>query len=608
MNAKLLYIIRIYFSYTLVFVFMKPVFMLYNHSEYAANFKDYFEVITHGLPLDLSTAGYLTALPLLITLLSTWLTIPFQNRILQIYYGITALLLSIILCTDCALYSFWQFKLDATVFNYINSPKDMIASVSIGYLLLGLLFVLIFAAAVFWLLHTARIPATKKRCNRWLTSGIIVLLGGVLFLLVRGGVGKSTMNIGVAYYSGTQFLNHAAVNPAFNLLASISKTKHFDKLYRFYHPEECQKLFAQLQYHNQSDDPEALLNTNRPNVIVIILEGFAATFIEPLGGVKDATPEFNKLSHEGIFFTQCNANSFRTDRGVVCALSGYPSFPQMSVMKIPEKSRTMPSLARSFAAAGYHTDFLYGGDINFTNMKSYLLSTGYQTALGDTHFPVSVRRTHAWGVTDVIAFDTLYNRTLAHSKDKPWFTTFLSLASHEPWIVPYNRIKNDIRANGMAYTDHCLGLFIQKLKKTPIWKNLLVICIADHGISYPKGLTEADRRRYRIPMLWLGGAVKTPRIFNKLCNQTDLPATLLGQLGINHRQYTFSRDVMSKNYTYPFAIHTFDNGFAFVDSTGYTVQDFNSKRVLTDLPHPSERRLRLGHAILQTTVNDFAKR
>ena len=55
-------------------------------------------------------------------------------------------------------------------------------------------------------------------------------------------------------------------------------------------------------------------------------------------------------------------------------------------------------------------------------------------------------------------------------------------------------------------------------------------------------------------------------------------------------------------------MHTFDNGFAFIDSTGYTVQDFNSGRILTDLPHPSQQRLKLGHAILQTTINDFAKR
>jgi phosphoglycerol transferase MdoB-like AlkP superfamily enzyme len=160
----------------------------------------------------------------------------------------------------------------------------------------------------------------------------------------------------------------------------------------------------------------------------------------------------------------------------------------------------------------------------------------------------------------------------------------------------------------MAYTDDCLGRFVSRLKKTPAWKNLLIICIADHGIGYPKGLSEADMHRYHIPMLWIGGAVKQPKLFTKLCNQTDLPATLLGQLGINHKNYPFSRDVTSHTYTYPFAILTFDNGFAFIDSTGYTVQDFNSGHILTDKPKPSKQRFNLGHAILQTTINDLGKR
>lgn len=608
MKVRLLFLLRLYIIYIGVFVFMKPIFMLYNHSEYTATGKDYLDVMAHGLPLDLSTAGYLMAFPLALTLLSVWVKIPFRNQILHVYEGLTAFYISLILCADCVLYSFWQFKLDATVFTYISSPKDALASVSVGYLIIGILCQIALTVVIYLLLYFTH-PGTTKAKNRWLSSGTIILFGGVLFLFIRGGVGKSTMNIGASYYSDVQFLNHAAVNPAFNLLSSMLKVENYDKLYHFYPEEkECEQLFASLKYSTKSEGTDSLLLTRRPNILVILMEGFAATFIEPLGGEAGVTPEFNHLSKEGIFFTSCNANSYRTDRGTVCALSGYPSFPQISVMKIPEKSRTLPSIALSLSGIGYHTDFLYGGDINFTNMKSYLLSTGYQTVMGGTHFPSSIRRTHAWGVTDNIAFDTLYNQIQARPTNRPWFTTFLTLASHEPWIVPYHRIKNNIRTNAMAYTDHCLGQFVAKLKKTPAWKNMLIICIADHGIGYPKGLAESDRRRYHIPMLWIGGAVKSPRVVDKICNQTDLPATLLGQLGLEHGKFTFSRDVLSKDYVYPFAMHTFDNGFAFVDSTGYTVQDFNSGKILTDLPTPSKRRYSLGHAILQTTIHDFKER
>ena len=278
-------------------------------------------------------------------------------------------------------------------------------------------------------------------------------------------------------------------------------------------------------------------------------------------------------------------------------------------MKLPDKSRSLPSLARSLAAAGYTSDFLYGGDINFTNMKSYLMATGYRSATGDTHFPVTLRRTHAWGVTDHIAFDTLYHWTLRRARSQePFHLGFLSLASHEPWQVPYNRIPDNERANAMAYTDHCIGQYIDRLRRSPAWDNLLVILIADHGITYPDGITEADEHKYRIPMLWLGGAVKEPRRIETLCNQTDLCATLLGQMRLPHHDFRFSRDVMSQTYRYPFAFHTASGVFAFIDSTGVTVNDLTTGRNLTDSPSPSPRRLRLGRAMLQTAADDLAAR
>jgi len=279
----------------------------------------------------------------------------------------------------------------------------------------------------------------------------------------------------------------------------------------------------------------------------------------------------------------------------------------LSVMKNPVKTRNLPSIARSLADAGYQTDYLYGGDINFTNTKSYLFQTGYQKVMSDVDFPASVRRTHAWGVTDAIAFDSLYQQMNRHPSGQLFFTTFFTLASHEPWKVPYHRIERDERENAMAYTDDCLGRFVDSLKKSDVWENLLLIVIADHGINYPDGLTEADIRYSHIPMLWLGGCIKKTQRIEKICNQTDLAATLLAQLGLPADDFRFSRDVVHPDF-HESAIHLFSNGMTFIDSTGYTVEDFNSKRILTDFPSPSSHRLDLGHALLQKSMEDYARR
>ncbi len=598
-------VVRVCLSFVLVFVIMKPVFMFYNRTMAQFDAGDVLSVMWHGLPLDLSTAGYLTALPLLLALVS--LVKPFKalRSVLKDYFAVVAVLLAVILCVDTALYQFWGFKLDATVFNYIDSPRDAVASVSLWFLIIGLLCIALLAFLIYKLLCRAAKSAPWSSRPRLIEGICLVLLGGLLFLGVRGGIGRSTMNIGRVYYSDNQFLNHSAVNPAFSLIYSSLKVQRFDRLYRFHTADEQVTLADSLQMDTTSVAPRALLRTSRPDIVVVLLEGFCSAFIESLGGERGVTPEFDRLSREGVLFTRCYANSFRTDRGTVSTLSGYPSLPNVSVMKLPDKSRSLPSLARTLGTNGYTCDFLYGGDINFTNMKSYLMATGYHSAMGDTHFPVTLRRTHAWGVTDHIAFDTLYNWTQRRS---PFFLTFLSLSSHEPWVVPYRRIPDNERTNAMAYTDHCIGRYIDRLRKSPVWGNLLVILIADHGITYPDGITEADEHKYRIPMLWLGGAIKEPQRIDVLCNQSDLCATLLGQMGLPHGDFRFSRDVMSQTYRYPFAFHTAPDLFAFIDSTGCTVNDLTTGRNLTDAPVPSDCRLRFGRALLQTVADDLAAR
>ena len=437
-------------------------------------------------------------------------------------------------------------------------------------------------------------------------TGIMLLIGGVLFIIIRGGVTESTSNVGQVYFSSEQFLNHSAVNPDFSLLSSMGKSQDFASEFNFFEEGKRAELFDGLYPSTDGDSIMEVLNTKRPNILVILMESYGATFIEPLGGLPDVAPHFNRLTEEGVFFTNCYANSFRTDRGTVCTFSGYLGLPTASVMKIPAKSRTLPSIAEELVKAGYKTDFLYGGDINFTNMKSYLLSKGYQRLTADKDFSLAEQTSNAWGVNDDITFEHLYNQ-LKDRKETPWHTAFLTLSSHEPFEVPYHRLDEQI-PNAFAFTDDCLGKFIEKLKQTPVWKDLLVICLPDHGFYYPREGLNTSPRFYHIPMLWLGGAVKQPMKIDKIMNQADLAATLLGQLELDHSSFNFSRNVLGSDYTYPFAFYSFNNGFAFRDSTGVTVVDNNSGNILLDEPAGTNDRIDKGKAILQSVYDDLGRR
>ena len=609
MKKRIAYIISYFFTILLMFVIQKPLFMLYNDAVgKEAGITDFGQVMWHGISLDATTAGYLTAFPLLVVLISIWTRRMSLKKLLLPYYILAAALVSVVFVVDMGLYPFWGFKLDASIFLYLDSPKEAMASVSTGFIAIRVLAMLVYAAFIVWIMLKVT-PNTLDKVGKriWGTLGML-LLGGGLFVIIRGGVSESTSNVGQVYFSNNQFLNHSAVNPCFSLLSSMSKSKDFASEFNFFDEEKRADLFEGLYPTKRSDINTKVLNTERPNVLLILMEGFGGAFIEPLGGLPGVAPNLNRLSEEGIFFTQCYANSFRTDRGTVSALSGYLALPTVSIMKVPAKSRTLPAISEELLKAGYQTDFLYGGDINFTNMKSYLLSKGYQKLTADADFSLAEQSSNVWGVNDDITSEWLLEQLKQRAgTDTPWFTTYLTLSSHEPFEVPYNRLEEKI-PNAFAYTDECLGKLIDGLKQSPLWENLLVVCIPDHGFCYPQGTVDRGGEFSHIPMLWLGGAIKEPMKIDKMMNQTDMAATLLGQLGLDHSMFPFSRDVLSESYVYPFAFYSSGSVFAFRDSTGVSAYDIKADCISYEEPSASEERLNRGKAILQSAYDDLGKR
>lgn len=614
MKSRLLYLLRLYATLLVVFVLQKPLFMLYcGAAAKGVALGDYLGVVWHGLTLDAAVAAYLSILPFVVTVVSLFFRQFPLRKVLTPYLILVAVLVSVIFCVDAAIYPFWGFKLDASIFFYIDSPKDALASVAWWFVAIGVLLILLLCFGLGWLLvktTPTTLPEAKRGpLVRLGQTGLLLLAGGLIFVAMRGGLGKSTANVGMAYFSNDQFLNHSAVNPHFSLFYSMSKQEDFASEFDFFDEDHLQLLLGDLDIpQTPSDSTLSLLNTDRPNVLIIIMEGFGGgAFVEELGGVPDVSPNLKRLSDEGVFFTNCYAGSFRTDRGTVCVLSGFPGLPTASLMKMPAKSRTLPAISEKLAQAGYKTDFLYGGDINFTNMKSFLLSKGYQKITADVDFSPAERTSNAWGANDEITFDHLYHR-IVERKDAPWHTAFLTLSSHEPFEVPYHRLDDPV-PNAFAYTDSCLGDFVDRLKQTSAWDSLLIVCIPDHGFFYPRTGLNSDPRIYRIPMLWLGGAVKQPMRVNKTMSQVDMAATLLGQLGLGDSRFKYSRDVLGNNYRHPYAFYTFNNGFGFVDSTGATVFDNNGNKVIYNRDTPGndaqQQRTDRGKALLQILYDDL---
>lgn len=612
MSKRLIFLLAVFTLWLPVFAIQKPLFMLYHALDNNCSLNDYLQVILHGLLLDCTISGYLTTIPLLCVLASIWLPGAFYKKILNGYFLTIAILVAVIYAVDVALYGYWGFRLDATLFFYLQSPKDAMASVPLKIFALQLVIFTTYTWSIYRLFKRFIIPLfpstpVHKRVG---STVVILLVGGILFIPIRGGITTSTANVGMVYFSKNQFLNHAAINPTFSLIASMSKQQDFSAQFDFFPEEERQVRYATLTHHNNSQTNSTekikLLANSRPNILIILMESFTANAIEVVGGEAGITPNLNRLSKDGIAFTNLYANSFRTDRGLVSVLNGYPAQPTTSIMKYPAKSQTLPSIAKSLGEQGYTADMLYGGDINFTNMQSYFFGSGYSQVTADRDFPLT-HRLSKWGANDDITFSYLYESIKEKDEKAPWFSTFLTLSSHEPFEVPFHQLENPY-LNSVAFTDSCMGSLVDKLKELPVWKNTLIILISDHGYRYPASVQDYEPRRFHIPMIWLGGAIKEPAIIDTYANQTDLAATLLNQLDLSHEPFTFSRDILDPGYP-KYSFYTFPNGFGFIDSTGISVYDNESNKPLLEEPSAgSETRLNNGKVLLQTLYDDLGNR
>ncbi len=599
--------------FTAISVILKPVFMFYNHSAFKdCNFTDYLAVIWHGLPMDVSVAGYFTIIPALLALISIWLH-PALIRILhRTYLALASFLISIVYCTDAVLYGFWQFRIDSTPFFYfLSSPKDALASVPIWWVLLGIVVVVVLTAVLFFILckTIGTFPESKGIAkDRLIASGVMVVVLALLFVPIRGSLGTSTMNLGRVYYSENQKLNHAAINPCFSLLSSLMNDEDTKDQYRFMAADEANKLFSQITDKTKQGGTDAvfkLLNTNRPNIVMVVLESFSAHIMKSMGGTANVAVNMDKWANEGVLFTNFYANSFRTDRGLAAILAGYPAQPTMSIMKYPNKTGNMPMFPQKLKKAGYQLKYYYGGDADFTNMRSFVTTAGFEDLVSDADFPIKLRLSK-WGVPDQYVFD----RALADIKSQAPNATHLSViqtsSSHEPYDVPFKKLNNKI-LNAFAYTDNCLGKFVAALKKLPSWKNTLVVLVPDHQGCYPEDMDNYSPQRYHIPLLLLGGALKAKGPIATLGSQADIAATLLSQLGFSYSEFTFSKDMLNPNVPH-FAFSTVPNAFMMKTTDNTVFYNCETNKTILDNGKTPGKNLPYGKAYLQKLYDDISNR
>jgi phosphoglycerol transferase MdoB-like AlkP superfamily enzyme len=601
-----------YALYWLVFFSMARLFfiLVQHHPAFQNSFVDLIGTFGHGIKLDISTTGYFMIIPLMIGIPGIYFSGNWYRVFLRWYTYFLIVFSSFIIIADANLYSYWGFRMDFTPLLYLKTPKEALASVS-TFKIIQALFSVFAMSALFIFIYNKFIDRFFKgfeRIRYWAPAMLFfTILWAALLIPIRGGFGVAPINAGAVYFSDKMFLNHTAINAVWNFGYSGFGQRPVKNPYVFGELSDATGIVDSLMV--KGGNPEKVLNLSRPNVMIIVLESFSGYLIGPLGGDSLVTPNINRYSKEGILFSNFYASGTRTDKAMPAILDGYPAQPAQSIIKEPNKSQTLPSLVKILIENGYHSSFWYGGEINFANFNSFVVGSGFHEIITKNNFDPSTYNSK-WGVHDHILFNSLEDSM--KTVKEPFLKIVLTLSSHEPFDVPMKPVFNgsDVLTkykNSVYYTDKTLGSFLDWAKGTDWWKNTLVIMVADHAARITDDMPNYIQNVFKIPMLWVGGALAKKGLkVEKFGSQVDIPTTLLDQLGIGGN-FPFGKDLLS-DHSKSFAFYTYNEGFGFLTDSSSVGFDLKSKMAVLREGKDPESAERNGKALLQVLFDDYIKR
>jgi phosphoglycerol transferase MdoB-like AlkP superfamily enzyme len=612
MFKRLIFLALYWLSWIFFFQFFRIIFLIY-HYEKTVDIKTSLLAMSawHGLGMDVSFASYILVIPSLL-LAFTGKSWYWYHKTISVFTLLVSFVIVLLVVVDLELFRAWGFRIDSTSLQYLQTPREAIASMGAAPVipLVLLLITLFYLVSKCLLVVQRRTVPFFERSSLVLTLLLFLLTTAALVIPIRGGLQQIPLNESNAFFSKTSFANYAAVNVPWNYASSVLNNS-YNRVNPFISVKDEVAEHEVAALYQKTGDTEQYISKGdqKTNVLIIIWESFTAKVVQSLGGAAGVTPQFERLAREGILFTQVYASGNRSDKGMVSILSGYPAQPTQSIIKIPTKTAALPSITRSLKDNGYFTSFYYGGETEFANMKSYFLLQGFDRILDKNSFEQKDMNSK-WGAHDHVVLNRLL-KDLDETKS-PFFTTLFTLSSHEPFEVPGKtaipgRDTEHLFLNSHHYTDEAIGNFIESAKTKSWWDNTLVIIIADHGHPLPEK-PAGKANEFHIPMLWLGGALEKRNIrIDSLCSQTDLASTLLNQLHMPSQAFPWSNDIFMKGRV-PFAYFAFTNGLGWIKPEGAIIRDNlggNITEKTGNLPATEESKAK---AYLQASFADYLKR
>lgn len=612
------YLAKLFLFWLILFALNRLVFLFVQAAALAdIPFSEMLAAFYHGLPLDVSAACYSCAFPFLV-LWAAYLT-GYRGlvRVLMVLVIVQVFLHCAMAFGDAALYTEWHTKLNWKALAHFRRPSEVFKSASAYLTVLFFSTTLVLGLAYVWAyvrwVHPRSLGIPPALPKRWLPAlTLFPLVGFIVFSGIRGGWKRFPISVSIAYYSQEAVLNDAAVNPAWYLLHDI-RQETLDVNENPYHwmaPQTASAIVDSL-FRVPKDTTVRVLTTTRPNIMLFILESWPRDMVR-VPGHPEISPVFDSLAAGGIFFDSCYATGYVSDEGIPGILSAFPTSAHVSVLTEPQKTVGLPAINELLDSVGYHSGFIYGGQLDFGNIRSYVYNKHFDVVKAGRDFPVGLPR-GALGVPDAVMAP--YAADIVRQAPQPFFYCWYTLSTHPPYDHPANQWlpyggRQIQLVNTLHYADSSLGVFLHRLREEPWYANTLFVFVSDHSHDTQYGKPSQHRDRNAIPLLFYGDVIKPAwrgRIMHQVTSQLDIAATLLAQLNLPSDRFPWSKNAFNP-YGPRFAAINYLTGAGFIVPGGYvSLQDQFPDFLLTNLTDTVKinRLKRIDKAFEQTAYGYF---
>ncbi|MEQ1553393.1 MAG: sulfatase-like hydrolase/transferase [Ferruginibacter sp.] len=498
---------------------------------------------------------------------------PFYNetskKIWTGYLGIITLLVLFFYGADFGQFAYINARLNADALIFAEDPKESLQMIWESYPIIWILIGLFGAVLMtIWMFRRTHVIVEEKNVlihkfsfRKIWHSVALLFLGWFIY----GFFTASPLNFYRAFNLNDGFKSNLALNPMQNFFTTLSfrKPQYATKAKENY---PIIKEFLGLG-NNVTNNYQRLVHPNskalesKPNVVLVICESFSMYKSSMSGNVLNATPYFNQMCKEGIFFNHCFSPTFGTARGVFATITGIPDVQLGKFSTRNEESVNQHTIINDFE--GYEKFYFIGGRSEFNNFKGLVQNIKDVQIFEEGKYKDP--KLNVWGISDKNLF--LAANSQMAKQTKPFFTIIQTADNHRPFnipeedidFIPKNITKDELEKNGFEslkeynaflYSDYCFKKYIEAAKKETYFNNTIFIFIGDHGLEgntdaiYPKAWKTQRLADEHVPLLFYAPALLSPQVHNEPVSQIDVLPTVASMIQQPYTNYTLGRDLL----------------------------------------------------------------